>query len=49
MVEIWEVVNWCIMNPLESDPLVFDDPRMTALQAYIAHERRGTPMSPGMH
>ena len=49
VVEIWEMINWCIMNPLESDPLDADDAKMTALQAYIAHERRGTPMNPGMH
>ena len=45
----WEMINWCIMNPLESDPLTANDPKMIALQAYINHERRGVPMAPGKH
>jgi len=45
----WEMINWCIMNPLESDPLAADDPNMIALQAYINNERRGVPMAPGKH
>lgn len=49
VVEILEMINWRIMNPLESDPLDADEPTMTALQAYIAQERCGTPMMPGMH
>jgi thiosulfate dehydrogenase len=49
VAELWEMVNWCIMNPLESDPLAADDPQMTALQAYINHERRGATLAPGKH
>jgi thiosulfate dehydrogenase len=45
----WEMINWCIMNPLESEPLSGDDSKMIALQAYINHERRGVPMAPGKH
>ncbi|MEN8204754.1 MAG: cytochrome C [Pseudomonadota bacterium] len=45
----WEMINWCIMNPLESDPLAADDAKMIALQAYINFERRGVAMSPGKH
>ena len=45
----WEMINWCIMNPLESEPLVADDAKMIALQAYINHERRGVAMVPGKH
>ncbi len=44
-----EMINWCIENPLESEPLKLDDPRMTALQAYITHERRGVELEPGKH
>ena len=44
-----EMINWCIMNPLESDPLALDDPDMVALQAYIHHERRGVELAPGKH
>lgn len=44
-----EMINWCIQNPLEGQPLALGDPTMIALQAYIAHERRGVEMSPGKH
>lgn len=44
-----EMVNWCIQNPLESEPLALDDPQMTALLAYIHHERRGVALAPGKH
>ena len=46
---MWEMVNWCIRNPLEGEPLKADDPRMAALQAYITLERRGVPLAPGKH
>jgi len=46
---LFEMINWCIENPLESAPLDADDPRMVALQAYIAFERRGMPLAPGKH
>ncbi len=44
-----EMINWCIMNPLESDPLALDDPDMVDLQSYIHWERRGVPLAPGKH
>ena len=43
----WEMANWCIRNPLEGKPLAADDPKMTALQAYMAFERRGVKLAPG--
>ncbi len=46
---IWEMVNWCIENPLEGMPLEADDPEMVAIQAYIARERRGVSLEPGRH
>lgn len=49
VVPMWEMINWCIRNPLEGKDLAADDPRMTALQAYITHERRGTRLAPGKH
>lgn len=49
VAELWEMINWCIENPLESGPLAADDPRMIALQAYIAEERRGAVLEPGKH
>jgi len=46
---MWEMVNWCISNPLEGENLAVDDPRMIAIQAYIMHERRGVELSRGKH
>lgn len=46
---IGDMINWCIRNPLEGQTLALDDPKMTAIQAYINHERRGVPMAPGKH
>jgi cytochrome c len=49
VVSLAEMINWCLRNPLEGEPLAIDDPRMTALQAYIVYERRGVPLAPGKH
>ncbi|MFW2371845.1 MAG: cytochrome C [Gammaproteobacteria bacterium] len=46
---MWEMINWCIRNPLEGKSLAADDPDMIAIQAYIHHERRGVAMVPGKH
>jgi thiosulfate dehydrogenase len=44
-----DMVNWCVMNPLEGKALAFDDPRMHALESYILSQRRGVPMDAGKH
>ena len=49
VAEIWEMINWCIRNPLEGQDLAANDPSMIAIQAYIAKERRGVPLAPGRH
>jgi cytochrome c len=49
VAELWEMINWCIENPLESEPLSADDARMIALQAYIKQERTGAELAPGKH
>lgn len=49
VVPLWEMINWCIRNPLEGDILAATDPKMSALQAYITHERRGVKLRPGKH
>jgi cytochrome c len=49
VVPMWEMVNWCIRNPLEGQPLAADDPRMTAILAYVTLERRGVALDPGKH
>jgi len=46
---LWEMINWCIRNPLEGEDLAADDPDMIALQAYAHKERRGVPLAPGKH
>ena len=49
VAQLWEMINWCIRNPLEGENLAADDPDMTAMQAYIYKERRGVPLAPGKH
>lgn len=49
VANLWEMVNWCLRNPLEGDPMAADDPRMTAMLAYVAWERRGVKLEPGKH
>ena len=49
VISLFEMVNWCIRNPLEGDPLAADDPKMVALLAYMTYERRGVPLAPGKH
>jgi len=49
VVPLWEMINWCLRNPLESTPLAADDSDMIALQAYITQERRGVALTPGKH
>ena len=44
-----DMINWCIQNPAEGEPLAFDDIKMYALEAYITWERRGKPLAPGKH
>ena len=49
VAELRDMINWCIQNPLEGEPLVADDPRMIAIEAYINSERKGVPLEPGKH
>ena len=49
VIALREMINWCLMNPLEGETLELDDPRMIALEAYISYERRGIPLDPGKH
>lgn len=49
VAQLWEMVNWCIKNPLEGKAIAADDPKMTAMLAYIAFERRGVKLRPGEH
>jgi len=49
VISLWEMVNWCLRNPLEGKPLAADDPKMTALVAYITSERKGVKLEAGKH
>ncbi|MGD0961465.1 MAG: cytochrome C [Methylomonas sp.] len=49
VVPLWEMINWCLRNPLEGQPLAADDPKMIAIQAYVTYERRGVKLEPGKH
>lgn len=49
VVAFWEMINWCLRNPLEGKVLAADDPKMIALQAYATFERRGVQLAPGKH
>jgi cytochrome c len=49
VIALREMINWCIRQPLEGNPLALDDPKMIAIEAYIAYERRGVALAPGKH
>lgn len=49
VAQFWEMVNWCIKNPLQGSALAADDPKMTALISYALFERRGVKVEPGKH
>ena len=49
VVQLLEMINWCLQNPLEGEVLAADDPRMIAMQAYVYKERRGVKLDPGKH
>ena len=49
VIALRDMINWCIQQPLEGEPLKLDDPKMVAIEAYIAWERRGVKMDPGKH
>jgi thiosulfate dehydrogenase len=49
VVELRDMINWCILNPLEGETLALDSADMIALEAYVAWERRGVPLAPGKH
>jgi cytochrome c len=49
VIALRDMINWCILNPLEGETLALDDPRLVAIEAYITHERRGVPLEPGKH
>jgi cytochrome c len=49
VIALREMINWCLLNPLEGETLELDDPRMIALEAYITYERWGVALDSGKH
>jgi thiosulfate dehydrogenase len=49
VIVLRDMINWCLQNPLEGEPLALDDPNMVALETYVTYERRGVPLDPGKH
>ncbi len=49
VVALRDMINWCIMNPLEGEPLDLDGADMIAIEAYVHYERRGVELAPGKH
>ena len=49
VAQLWEMMNWCIRNPLQGEEMAADDPRLIAMQAYVYKERKGVKLDPGKH
>ena len=49
VIALREMINWCLQQPLEGEPLALDDPKMVAIESYLAFERRGVELAPGKH
>lgn len=44
-----DMANWCLENPCRAEPMLGDDFRMRALEAYMQAQRTGKPMKYGKH
>lgn len=49
VIGLRDMINWCLMHPLEGKALKLNDPNMVAIEAYLTYERRGVPLAPGKH
>lgn len=49
VIPVRDMINWCLQQPLQGKALDANDPKLVAIEAYIAHERRGVAMAPGKH
>ena len=47
VISFAEMINWCLQQPLEGQPLGLDDPDLVAMEAYATWERRGVALAPG--
>lgn len=37
VIQLWEMVNWCLEKALGKEPIAANDPEMTALVSYLRH------------
>jgi thiosulfate dehydrogenase len=49
VVALRDMINWCLMNPMEGEPLELDSFEMVAIEAYLMWERRTVMLAPGKH
>ena len=49
VVALRDMINWCILNPLEGATLELDSADMVAMETYVHWERRGVELAPGKH
>jgi thiosulfate dehydrogenase len=49
VVALRDMINRCLQNPLEGEPLPLSGEEMIAPEAYVHFERRGVPLEPGKH
>jgi len=49
VITLREMINWCLINPLEGEALAVDGEDMLAIEAYVTYERRGVALDPGKH
>jgi thiosulfate dehydrogenase len=47
--QMWEMINWCIENPLESKAIAADSQDMVDLAAYMTNIRKGKALEPGKY
>jgi len=47
--QLWEMVNWCIENPLEGKGRAADDQDMVDIISYVTQMRKGYKLAPGTY
>ena len=47
VVNIGQMINWCIVNPLKGKALELDSKKMLSLISYLTYQRRGVKLDPG--
>ena len=49
VVDLREMINWCLEKPSEGAKIGIDSVGMIALEAYIMWSHKGTIIDPGTH